>query len=93
MNNIKSFNEYSGYELEQVVYDNELNEKKLLRGFFNKRAARMVKSELAEEIEMSKTIMDGIKSGLDSLNENFEVIKKDIEDGSRRTRRLRSTRR
>ena len=82
MNNIKSFNEYSGYELEQVVYDNELNEKKLLRGFFNKRAARMVKSELAEEIEMSKTIMDGIKSGLDSLNENFEVIKKDIEDGS-----------
>ena len=50
MNNIKSFNEYSGYELEQVVYDNELNEKKLLRGFFNKRAARMVKSELAEEI-------------------------------------------
>ena len=79
MNNILSFNEYSGQELERVVYDNELNEKKMLRGFFNKRAARKVKSELAEEIEMSKTIMEGIQNGLDTLNENFDVIKKDIE--------------
>lgn len=79
MNNIKSFNEYTGQELERVVYDNELNEKKMLRGFFNKRAARKVKSELAEEIEMSKTIMEGIQNGLDTLNENFDVIKKDIE--------------
>ena len=79
MNNILSFNEYSGQELERVVYDNELNEKNMLRGFFNKRAARKVKSELAEEIEMSKTIMEGIQNGLDTLNENFDVIKKDIE--------------
>ena len=79
MNNILSFNEYSGQELERVVYDNELNEKSMLRGFFNKRAARKVKSELAEEIEMSKTIMEGIQNGLESLNENFDAIKKDIE--------------
>ena len=79
MNNIKSFNEYTGQELERVVYDNVLNEKSMLRGFFNKRAARKVKSELAEEIEMSKTIMEGIQSGLETLNENFDEIKKDIE--------------
>ena len=79
MNNILSFNEYSGQELERVVYDNVLNEKSMLRGFFNKRAARKVKSELAEEIEMSKTIMEGIQNGLESLNENFDAIKKDIE--------------
>lgn len=79
MNNIKSFNEYTGQELERVVYDNVLNEKSMLRGFFNKRAARKVKSELAEEIEMSKTIMEGIQSGLESLDENFDAIKKDID--------------
>ena len=79
MNNILSFNEYSGQELERTVYDNVLNEKSMLRGFFNKRAARKVKSELAEEIEMSKTIMEGIQSGLETLNENFDIIKKDID--------------
>ena len=79
MNNILSFNEYTGPELERVVYDNVLNEKSMLRGFFNKRAARKVKSELAEEIEMSKTIMEGIQSGLETLNENFDIIKKDID--------------
>lgn len=79
LKNIKSFNEYTGQELERVVYDNELNEKKMLRGFFNKIAARKVKSELAEEIEMSKVIMEGIQNGLETLNENFDEIKKDIE--------------
>lgn len=79
MNNIKSFNEYTGQELERVVYDNVLNEKSMLRGFFNKRAARKVKSELAEEIEMSKTIMEGIQSGLETLDENFDIIKKSID--------------
>ena len=79
MNNIKSFNEYTGQELERVVYDNVLNENSMLRGFFNKRAARKVKSELAEEIEMSKTIMEGIQNGLETLNENFDIIKKDID--------------
>lgn len=83
MNNIKSFNEYTGQELERVAYDNVLNEKNILggglKGFFNRRAARKVKAELAEEIEMSKTIMEGIQNGLESLNENFDVIKKDIE--------------
>ena len=84
MNNIKSFNEYTGQELERVVYDNVLNEKSILggglKGFFNRRAARKVKAELAEEIEMSKTIMDGIKEGLDSLNKNFDIIRKGIDD-------------
>lgn len=79
MNNIKSFNEYTGQELERVVYDNVLNEKSMLRGFFNKRAARKVKSELAEEIEMSKAIMEGIQNGLETLNENFDIIKKSID--------------
>ena len=84
MNNIKSFNEYTGQELERVVYDNVLNEKSILggglKGFFNRRAARKVKAELAEEIEMSKTIMDGIKEGLDSLNKNFDIIREGIDD-------------
>ena len=79
MNNIKSFNEYTGQELERVVYDNVLNEKSILRGFFNKRATRKVKSELAEEIEMSKAIMEGIQNGLETLNENFDIIKKSID--------------
>ena len=83
MNNIKSFNEYTGQELERVVYDNVLNEKSILggglKGFFNRRAARKVRAELSEEIEMSKVIMEGIQNGLESLNENFDVIKKDIE--------------
>ena len=79
MNNILSFNEYNGQELETIVYDQVLNEKKMLRGFFNKRAARKVREELAEEIEMSKTIMEGIKEGLESLNENFDEIKNSLE--------------
>ena len=84
MNHIKSLNEYTGQELERVAYDNVLNEKSILggglKGFFNRRAARKVKAELAEEIEMSKTIMDGIKEGLDSLNKNFDIIRKGIDD-------------
>lgn len=83
MNNIKSFNEYTGQELERVVYDNVLNEKSILggglKGFFNRRAARKVRAELSEEIEMSKVIMEGIQNGLESLNENFDVIKKSID--------------
>ena len=77
MNNIKSFNEYTHQELEVIAYDNVLNEG--LRSFFNKRAAAKVRAELADEIEMSKTIMDGIQTGLDSLNENFDIIRKGIE--------------
>ena len=83
MNNRKSFNEYPGQELERVVYDNVLNEKNILggglKGFFNRKAARKVRAELSEEIEMSKTIMEGIQNGLESLNENFDVIKKSID--------------
>ena len=78
MKNVKSFNEYTHQELEVIAYDNVLNEG--LRGFFNKRAAAKVRSELADEIEMSKSIMDGIKEGLDSLNENFDIIRKGIDD-------------
>ena len=78
MNNLKSFNEYTHQELEVIAYDNVLNEG--LRSFFNKRAAAKVRAELADEIEMSKSIMDGIKEGLDSLNENFDIIRKGIDD-------------
>lgn len=78
MKNVKSFNEYTHQELEVIAYDNVLNEG--LRSFFNKRAAAKVRTELADEIEMSKSIMDGIKEGLDSLNENFDIIRKGIDD-------------
>ena len=78
MNNIKSFNEYTHQELEVIAYDNVLNEG--LRSFFNKRAAAKVRSELADEIEMSKSIMEGIQAGLDSLNENFDILRKGIDD-------------
>lgn len=78
MNNIKSFNEYTHQELEVIAYDNVLNEG--LRSFFNKRAAAKVRAELADEIEMSKSIMEGIQAGLDSLNENFDIIRKGIDD-------------
>ena len=78
MKNIKSFNEYTHQELEVIAYDNVLNEG--LRSFFNKRAAAKVRSELADEIEMSKSIMEGIQAGLDSLNENFDILRKGIDD-------------
>lgn len=78
MKNVKSFNEYTHQELEVIAYDNVLNEG--LRSFFNKRAAAKVRSELADEIEMSKSIMEGIQAGLDSLNENFDIIRKGIDD-------------
>ena len=87
MNNIKSFNEYTHQELEVIAYDNVLNEG--LRSFFNKRATAKVRSELADEIEMSKTIMDGIKEGLESLNENFDAIRKGIEDTDKKQIRIR----
>lgn len=85
MNNIKSFDEYSGYELEVVAYDNVLNEKKGmmgdgLRGFFNRRASRKVRAELADEIEMSKSIMEGIKEGLETLSDNFDTIQKSLDN-------------
>ena len=84
MNNIKSFNEFTGTELEEIVYNQELNEGSImgkgLRGFFNKRASGRVKAELAEEIEMSKSIMEGIKQGLDSLNSDFDVLRKNFDD-------------
>ena len=85
MNNIKSFNEYTGQELEVIAYDNVLNEKKDmmgdgLKGFFNRRASRKVRAELADEIEMSKSIMDGIKEGLETLSENFDMIQKSLDN-------------
>lgn len=88
MNNILSFNEYNGQELETMVYEQELNEGimgKGIRGMINKSASGKIKAELAEEIEMSKTIMDGIRTGLDSLNENFDDVRKslDKEDGDK----------
>lgn len=82
MNNILSFNEYNGQELETMVYEQELNEGimgKGIRGMINKSASGKIKAELAEEIEMSKTIMDGIRTGLDSLNENFDDVRKSLD--------------
>ena len=85
MNNILSFNEYNGYELERMVYDEMLNEKsstgKGIRGFFNRRAASKVRSELEEEIELSKSIMKGIQDGLETLNDNFDALRKNIDNG------------
>ena len=87
MNTILSFNEYNGQEIQQMeaaLYEQMLNEKSSLnsgiRGFLNRTASGRVKSELSEEIEMSKTIMDGIQKGLETLNDNFDVIKKNIAD-------------
>lgn len=76
MNNILSFNEYNGQELETIVYDQELNEG--IRTFINKRAAGKVRTELADEIEMSKTIMEGIQKGLESLNSDFDVLRDEL---------------
>lgn len=78
MNNIKSFNEYIGQELEVIAYDNVLNEG--LRSFFNRRASRKVRAELSDEIEMSKSIMEGIKEGLETLSENFDTIQKSLDN-------------
>lgn len=89
MNNIKSFNEYTGIELEQIVYDQELNEGIMgsgIRGFFNKKAASRVRAELADEIEMSKSIMEGIKAGLESLNENFDTIRDNLESSDNKVK-------
>lgn len=61
-----------GHEIESV------NEGTGIRGFANRLAHFRVKNELADEIEMSKSIMDGIVTGLDSLNDNFDEIKKGI---------------
>ena len=85
MNNIKNFNEFTGTELEEIVYNQELNEGimgKGIKGFFNKRAARKVRSELSDEIEMSKSIMEGIKEGIETLSENFDAIEKSLENSN-----------
>ena len=76
MNNIKSFSEFTGQELETIVYENELNEG--LRKYLNKKAGIWAKAELKEEIEMSKTIMEGINTGLESLNSDFDVLRKEF---------------
>ena len=83
MNNIKNFNEFTGTELEEIVYNQELNEGIMgggIRGFFNKRAAGKIKAELSEEIELSKSIIEGIKQGLDSLNSDFDVLRKEFSE-------------
>lgn len=83
MNNIKYFDEYFGRELEMGVLSNELNEKNKeggIRGFINRRKAKKVRKELAEEIEMSKNIIDGIKEGLDALSNDFANLDKDLGD-------------
>lgn len=82
--NILSFDEYSTSLLEQVVYEQELNEGSIMgggiRGFFNKRAAKKVRAELSDEIEMSKSIMDGIKQGLETMSENFDTVQKSLDN-------------
>lgn len=71
MNNLLEYNEF-------LANCEELNEKNAFRGFGNKLAHRKIKSELKEEIEISNSIMSGIKEGLDSLSENVDEIKKSI---------------
>lgn len=81
MNNIISFEEYRNQRLleRRIIRDNieRLDEKKKsgVRGFANKIAHNRVKMILADEIEMSKQIMDGIKSGIESLDDDFEKMK------------------
>ena len=76
MYKILSFNDYLNKDIETSVYVQEVNEG--LYTMANKIAKGRVKHALANELEMSKTIMDGIKTGLESLNENFDEIKKGI---------------
>jgi hypothetical protein len=84
MNNILSFNEYNGQELEVIAYENVLNEKNSMgngiKGFLNRRASMKVRSELEDEIEMSKEIMEGIKNGLESISDNFDAIQKSLDN-------------
>lgn len=76
MNNILDFNEFQ--KNLETTYD-ELNEKNAFRGLGNKLAQGRIRNELAEEIEISKSIMSGIQEGLDSLSDNFGEIKKSID--------------
>ena len=78
MYKILSFNDYLNKDIETSVYVQEVNEGLYMMA--NKIAKGRVKHALANELEMSKTIMDGIKTGLESLNENFDEIKKGIND-------------
>lgn len=75
MNNLIDFDEFQR-NLESTY--NELNEKNAFRGLGNKLAQGRIRSELAEEIEISKSIMSGIQEGLNSLSDNFGEIKKSI---------------
>jgi hypothetical protein len=79
MNNLIDFDEFQK-NLESTY--NELNEKNAFRGFGNKLAHRKIKSELKEEIEISQSIMGGIREGLESLSDDFEEIKKSINSNN-----------
>lgn len=74
MNNILSYNRF----LDEIGICDELNEKNSLRNLSNRIAQHKIKSELSEEIEMSKSIMTGIKDGLESLSDDFGEIRKNI---------------
>lgn len=77
MNNILSYFDFVGCEDPEVmVYANEINEGTGIRGFFNKRAGRKVAARLSDEIELSKSIMDGIKEGLEELDSSFNSMRK-----------------
>ena len=80
MNNILSYNRF----LDEIGIYDELNEKNSLRNFSNRIAQHKIKSELSEEIEMSKSIMTGIKDGLESLSDNFDEIKKDVDKNNKK---------
>ena len=78
MNNILSFNEYNGQELEVIAYENVLNEKNSLnsgiRGFFNKRASGKVRAELEEEIELrEEDVQHYYEDALDDLRTQIEL--------------------
>lgn len=74
MNNILDYRRF----LDELETYEEINEKNSLRNLSNRIASHKVKLELSEEIELSQSIMTGIKDGLESLSNNFDEIKKDI---------------
>ena len=91
MNNILGYNDYINNIEEQIILeslnDGESVEKKGgIRWLINKKVSKKVNVELADEIEMSKSIMDGIKSGLDSIDEGMSNIKDKIDDSSKKER-------
>lgn len=83
MDNLLSYDDFLRGILvnEGIEIPESVNEGHGIRGFFNKVAQARVKSELQEEIALSKQIMDSIQQGLDGLNDDMSGIKDELSDG------------